>query len=166
MLIFPTVQHTGSHFVVGLLGFDINKAMSWKHDGKGEYYFDHIHPALKHRFLPLLEGKTIIIPLRHPKVVAKSWADRKKDEQELIECFECLVNDVDKFDPYYLPLDSDRRDEYLQKINEGLGLDLVTDWGAKGVKQNNQSLRHTDVTASRNVEALCERIKPFLDRFY
>ena len=152
--------------MVGLFGFDINKGKSWKHNGEGDFYFDHIHPALKYRFMPLLEENTIVIPLRHPKVTAESWKSRKKDEQEMIEAWECLVNDIDPFDPIYLPVDSDRRDEYLAGLNEKLGLDLETDWEPKGVKQNNHSLRHTDVQASPAVEALCNRIKPFLDRFY
>lgn len=166
MLVFPTVRHTGSHFVVGLFGFNINQGKSWKHNGEGEFYFDHIHPSQVDKFLPILQENTVVVPLRHPKVTAQSWKSRKKCEQEMIECFDCLVDVVDKEDPHYLPLDSDRRDKYLDALNSDLGLNLTTDWGAKGVKQNNQSLRHQDVKASPEVEDLCNRIKPFLDRFY
>ncbi len=166
MIAFPTIRHTGSHFVVGLFGFDINQAMSWKHPGSGEYYFDHIHASLKQPMLRVLEGKDIVIPLRHPKVTAKSWNDRGKDEQEMIDAWDCLVNDIDPLGPYYLPLDSEKRDACLQQINEGLGLRLHTLWQPAGVKQNNQRLRHSDVSASPGVTALCNRIKPFLDRFY
>lgn len=166
MFIFPTIRHSGSHFVVGLFGFDINKGKSWKHNGEGDFYFDHIHPSLKHRFLPLLEDNTVVIPLRHPKVVAKSWQARKKDELEMIEAWRCLVNDVDAFNPHYLPVDADNRDEHLKKLNADLGLDLETDWQPKGVKQNNSHLRHHDITATPAVDALCKQIQPFLNRFY
>lgn len=166
MLIFPTVRHTGSHFIIGLFGLDINKAMSWKHGGQGEYIFDHIHPALSYRFMPLMEENTIVVPLRHPKVTAVSWRDRKKDEQEMIECFDCLVEMIDPYEPHYLPVDSEQRDLWLKRLNFDLGLELETDWEPRGVKQNNHSLRHQDVQASPAVESLCERIKPFLDRFY
>jgi len=166
MIIFPTIRHTGSHFVVGLFGFDINKAMSWKHDGKGEFIFDHIHPANAKRFMPLLQENTVVVPLRHPKVVAVSWQSRQRDEQEMIACWDFMVSEIDPLKPNYLPIDSDDRDLHLKRLNFDLGLSLQTDWTPMGVKQNNHALRHTDVQSSGTVENLCNRIKPFLDRFY
>ena len=63
-------------------------------------------------------------------------------------------------------IDSPNREQYLQGINQDLGLDLKTDWGVKGSRHNNHNVRHQDVDAPDCVLELCDEIKPFLDRFY
>ena len=98
--------------------------------------------------------------------MAKSWDDRRRDKAELIDSWEVLVNEIDPLEPYYLPLDVPDRQDYLDRLNTATGRSMVTDWGAKGVIHNNQAMRYTDIKPSAEIVALCERIKPFLDRFY
>lgn len=152
--------------MVKLFGYDINKAMSWKHNGQGEYVFDHIHPANARMFMSLLKTNTVVVPLRHPKCVAVSWRARQWEEQEMIDCWDFLVSDIDPLQPHYLPIDSPRREDFLAQLNEDLDMQLETLWEPEGVKHNNHRLRHEEVQASPAVNDLCERIKPFLDRFY
>ena len=155
--------------MVDLLGFNINKALSWKSSDKAEpdgLIFDHISPYHTQTFLPLIADNLTVIPLRHPILTAKSWSDRKKEIGDLVESWEILVNEIDPLEPYYLPLDIPDRQDYLDRLNAGTGRSMVTDWGAKGVVHNNQAMRYTDIQPSAEIAALCERIKPFLDRFY
>ena len=169
MIIVPTVRHSGSHFVVDLLGHDIAKTIPWKqvHTAKpNDLIFDHISPYKVDVMIPLINNHLTIIPLRHPYVIAKSWDDRKKDKADLIQSIETLVNDIDPLEPYYLPLDVPDRQDYLDELNVATGLSLTTRWTPRGVVQNNAALTHRDVQPSAEIEALCERIKPFLDGFY
>lgn len=165
MLAFPTIRHTGSHFIVSLFDLNIDRGMAWKGQG-GDFYFDHIDVGRKHRFMQVLRKSDIVVPLRHPKVVAVSWAKRNKDEQELIGCFDILVNEIDPLKPNYLPIDSDYRNVFLKKLNFNMGLNLTTDWQPKASEHRTYGLRHETVTASPAINDLCERINPFLSRFY
>ena len=156
--------------MVDLLGYNINNALSWKsvadHATEDSLVFDHISPWHTKTFLPLIKDNLTIIPLRHPYLTAKSWDDRKKDKADLIQSWEVLVNEIDPLEPHYLPLDVPDRQDYLDHLNEATGRSMVTDWTPRGVVQGNSALRHRDVQPCGEIIALCERIKPFLDRFY
>ena len=169
MIIVPTIRHSGSHFLVDLLGYDINKTLPWGQAHKAtddSLIFDHISPYKVDIMLPLIRDNLTVIPLRHPFVVAKSWIDRKKDLSELVAAWETLVYEIDPLEPYYLPLDVEDRQDYLDELNIDTGRSMVTDWTPQGVVQNNSALRHKDVTPPAEIYALCKRIKPFLDGFY
>ena len=163
----PTIQHTGSHFVVGLFGIDVGRAKRpGMHDGTpNEVIFDHVERNTD-TLLFLGARHPTIIPLRHPKVVAKSYTSRGKTEQTMCDNFNIVVQHFDALKPYYLPLDVANRQDYLDTINQQLGLQLETDWSPAGVRQNNFSLRYNEVQSSDLVNDFCEENKPFLDRFY
>jgi len=75
-----------------------------------------------------------IVPLRHPVSVAESWIARADPNrrhvkiEELCDYWRRLITVVDPFRPYYLPIDRPEREARLQAINDGLGLELKTDW--------------------------------------
>lgn len=172
MIIVPTIRNTGSHFVLRLLGKqhpyrpDI---LTWRCLDRMEpdsVVFDHVFPHQKHLFLPLIENNITIVPLRHPYLTAKSWADRNHEKSDLVGMWECMVNDIAPLEPFFLPLDVDDRQDYLDALNKATGLGLTTDWTPRGVKHNNFNLRYTDLEPKAEIIALCERIQPFLDRFY
>ena len=96
----------------------------------------------------------------------KSWADRNHEKSDLVGMWETMVFDIAPLEPFFLPLDVPDRQDYMDAINEATGLDLKTDWKPRGVRHNNSDLRHTDIEPTEKIEALCERIKPFIDRFY
>lgn len=172
MIIVPTIRNTGSHFVMHLLGAAIPwrpNVLTWREVDKANddsIIFDHVLPHQKHLFLPLIAEHTTIVPLRHPYLTAKSWDDRGMDKADLIAMWEVMVNDINPLDPFYLPLDVDNRQDYLDELNDHTGLNLETDWTPRGVKNNNSNLRHGDLTPCDEFGQLCERFAPFLDRFY
>ncbi len=140
---------------------------TWKGSARAKsIIFDHVLPHQKHLFLPLIAEHTTIVPLRHPYLTAKSWDDRGMDKADLIAMWEVMANEINPLDPFYLPLDVENRQDYLDELNEWTGLGLKTDWAPQGVKNNNADLRHTDLVPCDEILALCERIEPFLDRFY
>jgi len=208
MILIPTIENTGTHFIVSLFGTEIDVSrrygfgafeslrpdiqeellcrLSGRKDGipgsdsgalmipanirlnGGPLYdvvFEHI-PSQLSLMLRLGVDNPMVIPLRHPKVVAESWKARGQEEKRMCADFRTLVEKLNPLNPYYLPIDSDRRQEFLDKINDGLGLNLETDWKPIGEQKGNSHLRHDAVDCSPVVAKLCEEIKPFLDRFY
>lgn len=84
----------------------------------------------------------------------------------MIEMWDLLVTEIDVLSPFYLPIDVPDRQGYLDSLCALLERPATADWTPQGSYHGNSELRHTDIDASPEVEGLCERIKPFLDRFY
>ena len=172
MIVVPTIRNTGSHFVLRLLG----KQHPWRPDiltwrgveraNADSVIFDHVFPHQRHIFLPLIRDNLTIVPLRHPYLTAKSWADRNHHKSDLIGMWEVMANEIAPLRPFWLPLDVPDRQDYLDLLNERTGLSLTTDWSPAGVKHNNSDLRWQDVEPTPEIAALTERIQPFLEQFY
>ena len=172
MIIVPTIRNTGSHFVLRLLG----KQHPWRPDiltwrgldrmEPDSVIFDHVFPHQKKLYIPLIRDNLTIIPLRHPYLTQKSWADRNHEKSDLVGMWRTMVFDIAPLNPFFLPLDVPDRQDYLDALNEATGLGLKTDWKPRGVKHDNFDLRYTDITPTAEILALCEEIQPFLDRFY
>lgn len=172
MIIVPTIRNTGSHFVLRMLG----KKHPWRPDiltwrgseraTEDSVVFDHVFPHQKHLFLPLIEKHTTIVPLRHPYLTQKSWDDRNHEKSDLIGMWEVMANEIAPLEPFFLPLDVEDRQDYLDALNDATGLGLTTDWAPRGVKHNNSDLRWQDIDPRPEIVDLAERIKPFLDSFY
>lgn len=143
--------------------------LTWKGSDRAtddSVIFDHVFPHQRFIYLPLIADNLTIVPLRHPYLTQKSWQDRGYDLADLIAMWEVMVFDIDPLEPYYLPIDVPDRDDYLQEINNKTKLRLETDWTPKGEQKGNSATMHRDVRPTPEIAALCERIKPFLDRFY
>ena len=117
----PTIPHTGTHFIRDHLLAGHNT------------HVEHIWPESKFDWLPRLtqyasKGYPIVVPLRHPAEVALSWKRRRKDPLELPTWWRTLVDYVNPYDPFYLPLDGARRNGALELLSDALGAELVTDW--------------------------------------
>jgi hypothetical protein len=130
MINIASIRHTGSKLFVD----DILKAPHQANNQKpksGVNFFTHIdlHNPLIHA--RCFQEYPTIVTLRHPLLVATSWKKRKKEISEMCVLWYILAEMLDKYNPYYLPVDHKDRDSYLQKINEGLGLNLKTDWPLK-----------------------------------
>ena len=133
MILIPTIQHTGSHFVVGLFGIDVGRAKrpGMQSGEPNEVIFEHVERNTE-AVLHLAARHPTIIPLRHPKVVAKSYLSRNKTEQTMCDNFRIVVERFDPLNPYYLPIDVADRHDYLDVINKDMDLELKTDWTPAG----------------------------------
>ena len=80
--------------------------------------------------------------------------------------WEVMANEIAPLEPFFLPLDVDDRQDYLDEINDNTGLGLQTDWTPQGEQHNNSGLRYTDIQPRADIEDLCDRISPFLETFY
>lgn len=132
---------------------------------EGANYFSHIYTYNAPLHKMRMEQYPTIIVMRHPLLVATSWKKRGMDIGEMCIAWYILAEQLDQYNPYYLPVDHKDRDLYLQKINEGLGLDLKTDWPMVNSKHN--TLKPEDLGEDQEqVDRLCNNIKPFLQKIY
>ena len=101
-----SVRHTGTRFCRELL------------DTPPNYHFGE-------RNLERLDPYTVITPIRKLDSVLTSWARRDMGLDDLYDAIGIMV---DYGADYYLPLDSDHRDDYLAVLNNGLGTNYQTFW--------------------------------------
>lgn len=117
------VPHAGNHFIFEHLMAGMRPEV------------DHVEADRVCKIRDRMRGGTpAIVPMRHPREVARSWVFRGYAYPqafkltELSDCWRRLVTGIDPLGPLYLPLDADDRDDWLEQINTSLGLNLSTDW--------------------------------------
>lgn len=140
MIFVLSVRHTGTFFVYEEL---LKRQATRYHFGE--------------RYWHQADGD-VIVPLRSLDSIIQSWDGRQLDPKDLDKALCEMTRYVRKNKPYILPIDHDNRQEYLDRINEGLGLSLKTDWPVIN-KKNFQSPLGSDFS-------VCERHRPFFDRIY
>jgi len=161
----PTIQHTGTKFLAKLFG-----QMHWAsfyEDTSEREDFLHVGHITENSIeaIKMLPYR-MIIPLRHPYLVAESWRRRNKPLNEMADNFMLLADELDPLNPLYLPIDVENRQEYLDKINSELGLNLKTDWGVENSKKSTYNLSYKDLSPGPHERGLVGEISEFLERFY
>lgn len=163
--VIPTIQHTGTKFLYKLFpeGYT-HCSLIEDIDQDNVLYVGHLTANSVDRIKEL--PYPMLIPLRHPYLVAESWVRRGKPLSELADNFRLLVNELDPLNPLYLPIDVDNRQDYLDKINKDLGLSLSTNWNVENSKETTYNLSHKDLTPEPIMVDLVEDIEGFIKRFY
>jgi len=167
VVLLPAIQHTGSRFV----RWDILKR--YQHCQLNEaplkrtVYYEHLSAVRKcERFIPLLGRYPAIASLRHPRRVFKSWQRRGQPLSQCIEEWTNLIEMVDPYKPYYMPIDAADRQDYLDRINADLGLNIVTDWLPRGNKAGTMQMKPEKIVLPDEVELFIESISDFTNRFW
>ena len=160
MLIGTSVAHTGSVFLLEDLLADLVRVDEPTDDGG--FFFRHIgfeHAALIRSYA---KQYPCIVPMRHPMKVALSYKKRRESLQDMLDGFRRLVTAIDPLNPYYLPLDVPDRQDWLDRINNDLNLDLQTNWQARNVCSGSGRLCDTELAW---VEGLMDELSEFFGRF-
>lgn len=106
--------------------------------------------------------QNMVIPLRHPYVVAESWKRRGPyDLDDLYRRWELLINDFDPFDPFYVAIDTPLRDSQLKAIK-----DIETDWPIVNSEAFTWKLDYRHIEPDLLIESLVNKNKAFFSRFY
>lgn len=173
MFVFvASVHHTGTQFVQKLFedsGYKITDKTP-KEAGNSVNYLHrcHITDSVMTELMQWLHmGIPIIVPLRHPKEVARSWLARNKPLTDLVRQFKILEEVVDAFTPLYLPIDHYSRETALYQLQLECEPKLHTDWPVVGSRPHGEG--HYCVVAP--TEADYEQLKHlrenlFLQQFY
>lgn len=163
-MIVASIPHSGTRLVVD----EILKT-PWVHfkdkEKEGHIYCGHIYtynaPLVKMR----MEQYPAIVPLRHPYLTATSWKKRGMDIGEMCIAYYILVDQLDQYNPLYLPIDRPERDDYLKAISKELKRPLKTDWPMVNSRYN--TVKPEDLGEDQDqVDRLVSNINPFLKRFY
>ena len=132
-----------------------------------QHVIRHIRDDVRDETLRWVRDYTTIIPMRHPRAVALSWARReKKLRWNLEKLWENLITKIDPLDPLYLPVDSPLRGEYLEKIEAALGREIHVDWSPfRGTDKVDFSVG-LDMEQDDRIRRLMQRHEAFFDRFW
>lgn len=121
MIVIPTVQHTGTRFLVSL--FPAGAAKGW-------HVTDQEMPVIRE----LLKHDIGVVPMRDPALTYASWARREGTEHRktgIDKQFDNLMEIDQLFDLHYFHIDAEDREAELAKLNlilpEGLKIHQ-TDW--------------------------------------
>lgn len=118
------------------------------------------------RWRELLPDFPIIVPLRHPKRVFLSWQRRGKPTGHCIQEWKNIIEIVDKYNPYYLPVDSQSREFYLEKIQDKFGLGFDVTWEPRGSKTGSIHKNIEDIYIEPVAEAYVNSIQWFIDEHW
>ena len=163
-----SVHHTGTQFTQKLftdLDYEITDKTP-KEAGNSRNYFHRCHisdSVMTELKLWLQLGIPIIVPLRHPPVVAESWLARAKPMAEMLRQWQILIDVVDLYEPLYLPLDSPNRDSYFTNLRLKTDLKLKTDWA---VTAHDGELKPLYLTFEQQQQLGPLVFNEFFDRFY
>ncbi len=148
MFVFcASVHHTGTQFVQKLfedIGYQITD-LTPKEAGNSANYLHrcHIADSVMTELTDWLHmGVPIVVPLRHPMEVARSWLARGKPVSEMVRQFQILIECVDRHGPLYLPIDHDCRKTYLHHLRLECDPNLDTDWPIVPAKNGDTKQQH------------------------
>lgn len=163
--VIPTIQHTGTKLLYGMFpeGFT-HYSFYEEPESPNALHVGHITENSVEAIKRL--DCQMIIPLRHPYLVAESWRRRNKPLSELFDNFMILVDELAPLDPLYLPIDAANRQDYLNKINKRLDLRLNTNWNVVNSKKSTYNLTHKDLSPGPIENRLVSEIEEFLKPFY
>lgn len=164
-----SVPHTGTWFTIRLftnLGMrEDGLTPSRLHDNT--IYHGHMIKGTQVGFaLQFARTMPLVCPLRHPYRVEESFRRRRKDVSDMIEYFRTYMQKFFPLDPYIMPVDSPLREEALQRMRDGLGMDLRTDWPVINGKQSTHRIALQDCRPSLPVIKLAKEMEPLLSRYY
>lgn len=134
MICVASIPHSGSHFVVNTIGYPLRNG---PHGGNAKVQnLWHVYPGesldtIKAR---VEAGWHLVVPMRSPRAIAQSWANRGKPilphpvHNCLLELVRNLIHIIAPLGPLYLPVDVPDREKYLKRLNQALREDFRTDW--------------------------------------
>lgn len=163
----PTVEHSGTRFVIDLFcGFTHIYPLQGVKAGVDTLVQTHFGQAKEWgAFEGILDkyDPPVVIPLRRLHSIFLSWESRAKSG--LDHQLTLMTNMIDR-DPFWLPIDAYDRDEWLQDINDGLGLHLHTDWPIVGSDKRTVGKPEKTIQDQENYHRLKDKYDWFFSQVY
>lgn len=163
-IVVVSVHHTGTNLVYDQI------LRAFRPRAGGAEYFERGMPHGKlrihcegrfvetlERFLPF----PIVVPMRHPEAVFRSWKSRAKSVNALMMQYEMLKAFIAPAEPFYLPIDTPDRDEYLDKLSKLTGKHIHSRWPVVSSCGKTAELNDNEMNMVRSVMS-----DGFFDPFY
>lgn len=124
-ILIPTVKHTGSYLVLNSFkaaGYEQQPVKTFK-PGKMTVVMDHVLYTKVGRMMDIAEqSDAVIIPVRHPLLVAYSWAKQGEEmSPDFYQTWKSLRDFASLDNALLLPLGIDN-DEYVEAIRDKTGV--------------------------------------------
>jgi hypothetical protein len=164
-----SIPHTGTYFTIKLFtdaGFTDGSLFHQARSDSHLYHGHMIKEAQIARALDLACEMPLVIPFRHPYRVAHSWDMRARPLPEMFECYRTLLERFLPLKPYFMPVDSDRREEALQRLSDGVGVRLATDWSVVNGMKSTHTLKLEEITPIKPVVELAKELEPLMADLY
>jgi hypothetical protein len=135
-------------------------------------YIDHVYPKMMKYINRLAETMPVVSPVRHPFLIAESWARRAEHtpysiQQTEVKLVECLLNWVGLNFDYVVPVDNFvTRQFWFDAMKRGLELNLETDWQVRGGVCGTHKLPWQGRKPSKVINQFYEETKFFWDKYY
>ena len=165
-----SVPHTGTTFTEKLfmsIGYH-DAPLNQRGDGKSIHrsHIDNDSHLIQGLLLRKDENLPLIVPLRHPFLTEESWRRRGKENEGMIHGFRNLMDRLYPLDPYWMPVDSEKRVQCLEILNQGLDLEIFTQWAPERSIGKTYDMTWRDCDPSSEVMELAQDMKPLLEIFY
>jgi len=151
-----SIQHTGTKLLVSKFTQD---ELALKDPLPG-LHVGHIS-AGQMPHIRELYNYPMIIPQRHPYLVYESWVRREKPISDLMENYGYLINEIDKYNPYYVNIDLSIKNDQIDKINTDIGLTLSKNWPIINSKTGTYDLNPEEIHPPTSFIEMVERNKEF-----
>jgi hypothetical protein len=164
-----SIPHTGTYFTIKLFtdaGFTDGSLFHQARSDSHVYHGHMIKEAQIARAEELALEMPLVIPFRHPYRVEHSWNARARPLPEMFDCYRTLLERFLPLRPYFMPVDSDRREEALQRLSEGVGARLTTDWSVVNGMKNTHKLKLEDFKPSKMVLELADDLQHVMADLY
>lgn len=167
-VVLISIPHTGTWFTIRLLTeAGLGECGLLDRASRPSVYHGHmVKRGQVEKALELSERMPLVIPMRHPFRVERSWVLREKPTGPMFAAFRTFLRDFWPLRPYLMPVDSPRRVEALGRLGDGLGLELSTDWSVVNGAMNTHDVQLDDLLPSESVVELAEEMRPILAEYY
>lgn len=166
MIACPTVEHSGTHFVLNLFE---QAGFTQAPPKVGTRIVCHAHFGQKNWDVldELIEAREppVVIPVRPLHAIFLSWEARDKNTDLLDGRFKLLTDQIER-DPYWLPIEAADRDAWLAEINEGLGLHIETQWPVVGSEKRTAGQDESRIKDQSGYRALRDKYDWFFEQLY
>ena len=133
----PSVMHTGTHLMIEGY-FDAPQLFRACSPNRTKKVPEGVHILYRYHTIGIkmefwgdkLERYPIVVPMRHPESVWKSFSRRgQKSYDSYIDQWKTLIEQVHPLNPMYVHVDNElTRDKQIEAINNTLNLNQKVDW--------------------------------------
>jgi hypothetical protein len=164
-----SVPHTGTYFTLKLFtdaGFTDGSLFHQPRSDSHVYHGHMLKEAQIARALDLACDMPLVIPFRHPFRVEHSWNLRSRPISEMLQCYRTLIDRFLPLNPYFVPIDSERRAEVLERLSASLEVRLSTDGAVINGVKGTHKMKMGEFQPSMPVMELVDELWPVMAGLY
>lgn len=168
-VVLISIPHTGTNFTIKLFadnGYEEGGLFTPRSFGPMVRHGHMVKEGQIARAIELARTMLLVIPFRHPYRVEESWKRRGKSLAEMYDCYRTLIDRFLPLNPVFVPVDTERREEAVERLSSRLRTWLTADWSVVNSVSGTHSLALSDCQPSEQTVALAKEIEPVMAELY